>query len=99
MLWTIDQPDLIFFQGWTNFHNVYFLRTKIRNSNFGHGSGRILSFASYHYLLATAAAAEFWIILATTNYLIPKSKNQDLAAAAAEFWILLAIAIYLDKAL
>ena len=37
---------------------------------------------------STAAAVEFWILLATNTYLVPNFKIQNSAAAAAEFWIL-----------
>ena len=37
-----DQPDLIIYQGWSNFTTCKFFTTKTQKSKIGRGSGRIL---------------------------------------------------------
>ena len=67
-----------------------------QNSNFDRGSGRIfwiLNFAEYQYLFntkiqnSTATAVDFWILLATNIYLIPKFKIRPRQRPKFEFWI------------
>ena len=88
----------------------FLFNTKIKNSKFDRGSGRILIFAKWHYLFTTKTQKsefgrdsgphfDFWFLLAIIIYLIPKFKILNSAAPAAKFWILLSIIFYLDWAL
>ena len=51
----------------------------------GDGGGGQFSYLKPKLKKSTAAAVDFWILLATNTYLIPKFKIQISAAPAAEF--------------